>query len=59
MLKYVPMTSENVFDVVITQMEIFPSECGYFQYNYLDYSLRLSILYKNNMLFRQVIFQYH
>ncbi len=34
MLKYIPMTSENVFDVVKTQMEIFPSECGYFQYNF-------------------------
>ena len=34
MLKYVPMTNENIFDMVKTQMEIFPSECGYFQNNY-------------------------
>ena len=34
MLKYIPMTEENIYDMVKTQMEIFPSECGYFQYNY-------------------------
>lgn len=34
MLKYVPMTKDNIEDMVRTQMEIFPSECGYFQYNY-------------------------
>ena len=34
MLKYVPMTRDNIYDMVKTQMEIFPSECGYFQYDY-------------------------
>ena len=34
MLRYIPMTSENIFEITKTQMEIFPSECGYFQYNY-------------------------
>lgn len=34
MLKYIPMNEDNIFDMVKTQMEIFPSECGYFQYNY-------------------------
>ena len=34
MLKYVPMTEDNIYDMVKTQMEIFPTECGYFQYNY-------------------------
>ena len=28
------MTEENIYDMVKTQMEIFRSECGYFQYNY-------------------------
>ena len=34
MLKYIPMTQDNIIDMVKTQMEIFPTECGYFQYNY-------------------------
>ena len=34
MLKYIPMNEDNIFDMVKTQIEIFPSECGYFQYNY-------------------------
>ncbi len=34
MLKYIPMTKDNIYDMVRAQMEIFPSECGYFQYNY-------------------------
>ena len=34
MLKYIRMTEENIDEIVKTQMEIFPSECGYFQYNY-------------------------
>ena len=28
------MTNENIYDMVKTQMEIFPSECGYYQYDY-------------------------
>ena len=34
MLKYVRMTEHNIDEIVKAQMEIFPSECGYFQYNY-------------------------
>ena len=34
MLKYVRMNEKNIIDIVNIQMEIFPSECGYFQYNY-------------------------
>jgi len=34
MLKYVRMTKDNIKDMVESQMKIFPSECGYFQYNY-------------------------
>ena len=34
MLKYISMTKDNIRDMTKTQMEIFPSECGYFQYNY-------------------------
>ena len=33
-LKYVRMDSSNIRDIVKVQMEIFPQECGYFQYDY-------------------------
>ena len=33
-LNYVPLTKDNVFEMTRAQMKIFPTECGFFQYNY-------------------------